>query len=82
MLFDGDPLPQHASADYRIGDLDGITFGLKYGWLTAGDSEWSVRAEFYQQTGRAPPGASVGALAALDLDTSVDAVIFQVGYRF
>jgi uncharacterized protein DUF3570 len=81
-LRDGDPLPDHASADYRLGEMDGTTFGLKVGRTHADDQEWSVRVEYYRQAGRAPPGASFGSLAGLDLFPTVDAVITQLEYRF
>jgi hypothetical protein len=81
-LREGDPLPDHASADYRLGDMDGTTFGIKVGRAVAGDQEWSARVEYYRQSGRAPPGASFGSLAGLDLFPSVEAVITQIEYRF
>lgn len=81
-LFDGNPLPEHASADYRLGELDGRTVGLKLGRPMGGDREWNVRIELYEQSGRAPPGAGVGALRAFDLYPTVTAMIVQAGYRF
>jgi len=82
VLFDGDPLPQHASADYRLGELDGTTLGLKLGVPLSRGREWNVRIESYEQSGRAPPEAEVGALAGFDLFPTVDALIVQAGYRF
>lgn len=81
-LIDGDPLPDHASADYRLGDLDGATLGLKLGHPMGGDREGALRVEYYEQSGRAPPGAGVGSLGQFDLFPKVSAVIAQVGYRF
>lgn len=78
----GDPLSDHASADYRLGELDAATLGLKVGWLHGGGHEASFRAEYYRQSGRAPPGAGFGSLAGLDLFPTVDAVITQFEYRF
>lgn len=80
-LLDGDPLPGHASADYRLGDLDGQTIGLKIGRALGEGREYSARFEYYQQSGTSPPGASFGALDGFDLFPSVDALIVQVGYR-
>ncbi len=82
VLLDGDPVPEHASADYRLGELDGVTLGLKYGRPFGGDKEWSLRAEWYEQSLSVPAGASVGALSAFDLAPSVEAVIVQAGFRF
>ena len=81
-LLDGDPLPDHASSDYRLGDLDGTTLGLKVARMTGVGTEYSVRLEYYQQSGTSPPGASFGALDQFDLFPSVDALIVQFGYRF
>ena len=81
VLFDGEPLPEFASADYRLAALDGVTLGFKYGWPgKLGD--WSVRAELYQQTGQASPGSDVGVLRNLDLDPSMKAVIAQFSFKF
>jgi hypothetical protein len=81
-LRDGDPLPDHASADYRLGEMDGTTLGLKLGHPYGNEREWSARVEYYRQSGRAPPGAAFGSLAGLDLFPTVDALISQVEYRF
>jgi hypothetical protein len=81
-LLDGDPLPDHASADYRLGDLDGLTAGLKVGRALQGGGEYSARVEYYQQSGRSPPGASFGSLDDFDLFPSIGSVIVQLGYRF
>ena len=81
-LRDGDALPDHASADYRLGELDDTTLGVKLGRLQGNDREWSVRIEYFKQSGRAPPGASFGSLAGLDLSSTVDALITEFEYRF
>ncbi len=82
LLFDGAPLPEHATADYRMGDLDGMTYGLKYGRPLGGGREWSLRLEYYLQSGSSPPEFSVGSLQGLELFPDVEALIFQGGYRF
>jgi hypothetical protein len=63
-----------------------LTYGLKYaqkihGTGGRGESEFSVRAEYYQQTfdeRRATPAA----LQGLDLYPGLKAVLVQVGWRF
>ena len=82
VLFNGDSLPDHASADYRLGDLDAVTLGLQFGYPQGGGREWTARIEAYRQSGRSPPEARVGALQTFDLFPSVDALIIQTGYRF
>jgi hypothetical protein len=80
-LLGGQPLPDHASADSRLGEFDGITLGLKYGLPVGEGREWSARVEFYTQSGTSPPGA-FGSLRELELAPSLDALIFQIGHRF
>ncbi len=80
-LLDSDPVPTDASADYRLGELDTYTVGLKFGRPLDNGAEWSLRLEYYNQSGTSPPGA-VGSLGNFDLFPTVDALIAQVGYRF
>ena len=77
----GAPLPSNASADYRLGELTGWTFGLKYGKPLAHEREWNLKLELYRQSGSAPRGPP-GALAGLELFPSVEAVMVQVGCDF
>lgn len=81
-LVDGEPLPQYASADYRLAEFDGITAGLKFGHETSGGNEWSVRVEFYQQKGKVSDSQLIG--NQLDRETIADlhAIIAQFSYRF
>jgi hypothetical protein len=80
VLLDTDPVPTDASAAYRLGELDTYTVGLKFGQPLDGGAEWSLRLEYYNQSGTSPPG--VGSLNNFDLFPDVDALIAQVGYRF
>jgi Protein of unknown function (DUF3570) len=81
-LRNGDPLPDHASADYRLGEMVGTTLGIKLGRPYENAREWSVRVEYYRQSGRAPPGATFGSLDGFDLFPTVNALISQIEYRF
>lgn len=58
-----------ASSDYRLGNLDDTTYGLKVGRKMSRGREWSARVEMFKQSGDS---------AAAD----VDALITQVGYSF
>lgn len=79
-LLDGPPLPQYASADYRLADLDALTIGLKYG-RKAAFGEYSVRLEYYRQSADAhEPG--FGVLAGYELVPPLTAIIVQFGYKF
>jgi len=81
-LLNGTPLPDHASADYRLGELTDTTFGIRVGRSHGIDREWAFRIEYFRQAGRAPPGAAFGSLAGLDLAPTVDALISALEYRF
>lgn len=81
-LVDGDALPVNASADYRLAEFDAVTAGLKYGRFTPGGSEWSLRLEYYRQTGNASSPDAVGELLDYPLFPDLDAVIAQFSYRF
>lgn len=80
-LFDGEPLPAYATADYRLSEFDGITIGIKFGKPTR-RGEMSARLEFYQQSGSASPGSSVGSLQGFNLNPELNAVIVQFSYNF
>ncbi len=81
VLFDGEPLPEFASADYRLAAFDGVTLGFKYGWPgKLGD--WSLRASYYQAVGQPSAGSDVGVLRDLDLDPNMKAIIAQFSFKF
>ncbi|KMT66716.1 DUF3570 domain-containing protein [Catenovulum maritimum] len=71
-----------ASADYRIGEMDGLTLGVKYGMPLENNTEVSFRFELFKQTPTNPGYEKPGILANLELYESIDAVIFQINYSF
>ena len=81
-LVDGAPPLEFASSDYRLGEFDAITVGMKYGWKTRSDNEMSVRLEYYMQDGSAPPDQIIGNQAGRELYPDLDAIIAQFSYRF
>jgi hypothetical protein len=81
-LAGGQALPRYASADFRLGDFDATTVGVKYGHGTAGGNEWSIRAEYYQQSGSVPREQIIGNQANREQYPDLSAVIVQFGYRF
>jgi hypothetical protein len=81
-LIDGEPLPEYTSADYRLGDFDAITAGLKYGWSTRGGNDFSGRLELYRETSNLSASDLIGAQVDQDNVPDLNAVILQVGYRF
>ena len=81
-LADGAALPEFASADARLADLDAYTVGMKYGHQTSGGNEWSARLEFYHQTSKAPEETLIGNQPGNSQMPDFDAVILQFGYHF
>ena len=81
-LIDGDPLPEYASADYRIGEMTTYTVGLKYGLLVNNGHELSFRLEYYRQTPTDAGFEEPGVLKDVDLYPTIDAIIAQVTYSF
>lgn len=81
-LIDGQTLPTFASNDYRLGNFDGLTAGIKYGWTTRNDHDLSVRLELYQQRGDIPADKLIGNQVGTVTYPDLDAVIAQFTYRF
>ena len=76
------PLPPYASSDYRMGNFDGTTIGLKYGWKTGNDNDMSVRVEWYTQSGSVPADQLIGNQVGRDNYPDLNALIVQFSYRF
>lgn len=76
------PLPDFASADYRLGEFDAITVGMKYGWKTESGNEWSARLEYYMADGSVPGDLLIGNQGGLEIYPDLDAIIAQFSYRF
>ncbi|MGD0490488.1 MAG: DUF3570 domain-containing protein [Steroidobacteraceae bacterium] len=82
----GQPTTGYESSDDRLAAFHAMTYGVKYAQKLGGvggraESEFSIRAEYYQQTldVRTPVPA---ALQGLDLFPGVKAVLVQIGWRF
>jgi hypothetical protein len=78
----GQPLPQFASADYRLSDFTGTTIGLKFGRELSSGQQWSARLEYYQQIGNVPARLLIGNQANRDQTPGLKAVVVQFSYRF
>lgn len=76
----GSPTIKEASADERLGEMDAMTLGLKYGMKMSNGHEVNMRVEYYLQSHSGEAG--IGKLASQELYPDSDAIIFQVGYSF
>jgi hypothetical protein len=80
-LLDGAPLPELATADYRLGALRSVTVGATYGFrIPDRPGEWTVRAEYIGQLGDGHPGGAVGIQRQFDLAPTVNIGSVVIGY--
>jgi Protein of unknown function (DUF3570) len=81
-LIQGQPLPDFASADYRLGRLDTVTGGFTVAFRPRGFAgEWTVRAEYMAQTGDSHPSGAVGVQQQYDLVPNLNIFTFVLGYN-
>lgn len=60
---------QNASADYRLGEMQAYTAGLKYGFKAYKEQEFAIKAEYYMQDPK-------------DQQDALKAIIFNLSYYF
>lgn len=48
-LLDSDPIPEFASADYRLAGFISYRLGIKYGYKLSADNEVNLRVEYLEQ---------------------------------
>jgi len=81
--LDGSALsPTYASADYRLGEFDAITLGLKFGWQLASGNKMSLRLESYSADGAVPGDLLIGNQQGNVIYPDLDAIIAQFSYSF
>lgn len=76
----GSPTLTEASADYRLGELTGLTLGAKWGYRFDEDRELAIRAEYMIQSNDGDEG--FGKLTDHDLYPDTDAMWVQLSYSF
>lgn len=81
-VLENESLPEFMSADYRVGEMDGLTIGLKYGRKVGKNQSLSFRVELFTQSPKNPGFEAPGQLAELDLYEGVQAIFAQVSYSF
>jgi hypothetical protein len=80
-LIAGEPLPEYASADYRVGPLKTATVGLTIGYHPEGSrGTWTARAEYIGQFGTTHPNDVVGVQEDYDLFPPLNIATLVVGY--
>jgi len=73
---------QFASADYRLGEFENVTVGLKFGKVLQNAHEFSVRLEVITTTGNSSPASAVGEQKNQNLFPTIDAIMGQFSYSF
>ncbi len=80
-LVNAAPLPEFASADYRLGAMSTLTVGATYGFHSQTyPGEWRVRVEYMGQSGNGHPDSAIGVERQLDLFPRVNIVSAVVAY--
>jgi hypothetical protein len=78
-LVDGAPLPDNASADYRLAAMSSYTYGLKFAVPLGKDGEFNARATYMKQTGDSHPADAIGVQRSQDLYPGLEAMTYQLG---
>ena len=73
---------EYATADYRLGEFDTTTIGIKYGKVRSNGDEYSVRFEIITQEGNSSPANAIGEQQNQDLFPTIDAIVAQFSYSF
>lgn len=81
-LISGGPLSAHASADYRLAPFHAITAGLQYLLPIADNTNFSIGAEYYLQSGDVDPPTGLGALSRYDLFPDMKAIMVRAGVSY
>ena len=82
-LIQGNPLPDFATSDYRLGKLQTITVGATFGYRPAESTNvFTVRAQFMRQSGDSSPPNVVGIQRNFDLTPPVNIFAVVLGYSF
>jgi len=82
-LVEGDPLPEFATADTRLGLLKTMTLGTTLGFhIFDNPSLWTIRAEYIRQIGDSYPVNAVGIQQTFDLSPPLNTFAVVVGYSF
>ncbi len=82
-LIQGNPLPDFATSDYRLGRLQTITIGATFGYRpTDSTNVWTLRAQFMRQSGDSSPPNVVGIQRNYDLTPPLNVFMLVAGYSF
>ncbi len=82
-LVVGQPLPEFATSDYRLGPLTTFTLGATYAFhFDPVPGQLKLRVDYIRQQGDGSPANAVGVQRNFDLAPTVNTVSAVVGYSF
>lgn len=81
-LADNEPLPDFASADFRLAEFDAYTLGFKYGKVSGENEEHSITIEYYTQQGNSHPADAIGLQKQQDLFPTLHTLVLFYNYDF
>jgi len=74
------PIPEFASADYRLAEFDAYTLGATYRFGGRKGREWRVTGELYSQNPKREK--LTASQAGLDANPGFDALLLSIGVKF
>lgn len=81
-LVDNTPIPDYASADFRLAEFDAYTLGLKFGKQTGENKEHAITVEYYTQIGDSHPDDAIGLQKQQDLFPTLHTIVVFYNYTF
>lgn len=81
-LVGGQPLPDFATSDTRLGEFTATTYGVKIGLKLTGRTEIDLHGGYYQQMGNGHPADAIGQLKQQDLFAGTSAAFVYVAYTW
>jgi hypothetical protein len=82
LLPSSEAIPEFISADYRLGDMDSLTVGIKYSHTLSSENKIEFRLEQLSQTNDPSAGSRIGNQADRQLILDTKASILQFTYSF
>ncbi len=82
MLVENRPLPQFATADYRLSTFSAVTVGLQYAFQVIPAHTMKLTFEYYRQFGDSSPPEIFGSLLNYDTFPALKAIMIRLGYDF
>lgn len=73
-------IPEYVSADYRLNELQTLSYGMKLGYRCDSRGEFTARYEYIRQTGDEYPAGTVGVQRDAKLFPDLTAYVIHIGY--